>query len=262
MSDLAPARAKRSASALLYPLASAALFLLLWQLASLGLGADLLPAPADAVEAMVASHRDGYLWSDVGITALRVLGAFVIAFVFALLAGTLFGLSDIAARLLGGWVTVAASIPSLVCVVVIYLIVGINDYSAMIGAALVVAPSMIDTIWHGVRSINPELTEMARAFRIPRAVQLRQILAPQAAPFLFAAARSGLSSVWRLMIFVELIGRSSGVGYRIQYFYSLADMPRVLGSALPFVILMLLFEIFVVRGLERRAFKWQRREMQ
>jgi len=39
-------------------------------------------------------------------------------------------------------------------------------------------------------------------------------------------------------------------------------MPRVLGSALPFVLLMLLFEIVVVSGLERRAFKWQRREMQ
>lgn len=262
MTSPASTARSRSLSGILYPLASAALFLLLWQVGALALGRDLLPAPLDAIEAMVASHRDGYLWSDVGITALRVIGAFVIAFLFSLIAGTLFGLSDIAARLLGGWVTVAASIPSLVCVVVIYLVFGINDLSAMIGAALVVAPSMIDTIWHGVRSINPELTEMARAFRIPKSVQLRQVTAPQAAPFMFAAARSGLASVWRLMIFVELIGRSSGVGYRIQYFYSLADMPRVLGSALPFVLLMLLFEIFVVRGLERRAFKWQRREMQ
>ncbi|KKC25858.1 ABC transporter permease [Sphingomonas sp. SRS2] len=256
------ARPRATLSAFAFPIASALLFFLLWQTGALLLGSDLLPGPVDAIGAMISSHDEGYLWSDVGVTALRVLGAFLIAFLIAIVAGTLFGLSDFAARLLGGWVTVAASIPSLVCVVVVYLIFGINDYSAMIGAALVVAPSMIDTIWHGVRSINPELTEMARAFRMPRAVQLRQVLAPQAAPFLFAAARSGLASVWRLMIFVELIGRSSGVGYRIQFFYSLADMPRVLGSALPFVILMLLFEIFVVRGIERWAFKWQRREMQ
>lgn len=266
MTVLARSAGRKPALALLppaaYPVLSALLFLLLWQVGAVTLGRDLLPSPVDAALAMVTSYHDGYLWSDLGITALRVIGAFALAFLIAVLAGTLFGLSDVAARLLGGWVTVAASIPSLVCVVVTYLIFGINDYSAMIGAALVVAPSMIDVIWHGVRSINPELTEMARAFRFPRSVQLRQVLAPQAAPFLFAAARSGLSSVWRLMIFVELIGRSSGVGYRIQYFYSLADMPRVLGSALPFVILMLLFELFVVRGLERRAFKWQRREMQ
>jgi len=249
-------------ASVLFPLASAALFLLAWQLGALLLGRDLLPTPGDAVAAMIESQHEGYLWTDVGITALRVLGAFVIAFIVAIIAGTLFGLSNIASRLFGGWVTVGASIPSLVCVVVTYLILGINDYSAMVGAALVVAPSMIDTIRQGIRSINPELTEMARAFRMPRSVQLRHVLAPQAAPFFFAAARSGITSIWRLMIFVELIGRSTGVGYRIQYFYSMADMPRVLGSALPFVLLMLLFEIVVVSGLERRAFKWQRREMQ
>ena len=44
------------------------------------------------------------------------------------------------------------------------------------------------------------------------------------------------------MIFVELLGRSSGVGYRIQYFYNLVDMKRVMAAALPFIALMLLFD--------------------
>jgi NitT/TauT family transport system permease protein len=196
-----------------------------------------------------------------GVTAFRVLGAFVIAFVLSVVVGATLGLSDLAARLLGGWVTIGASIPSLVCVVVVYLVVGVNDYAAMIGTALVSAPSMIDTVWNGVRAINPELTEMARAFRLPPVVMLRNVFLPQAGPFLFAAARTGLSSTWRLMIFVELVGRSSGVGYRIQYFYSLADMPRVLGSALPFVALMLALEFAVIRPVERRAFRWRRGEL-
>jgi NitT/TauT family transport system permease protein len=261
LSRPAPAAFGARARNLFFPVASAITFLLAWEVASLVLGADLLPSPLAAVLAVIKSQQEGYLWSDLGVTAFRVLGAFLIAFLFSVAVGALLGFSTLAAKLFGGWVTAAASIPSLVCVVMVYLVVGVNDYAAMIGAALVVAPSMIDVIWNGMRAINPELTEMARAFRIPRAMQLRRVVLPQATPFLFAAARSGLSSVWRLMIFVELVGRSSGVGYRIQYFYSLADMPRVLGSALPFVALMLAFEFLVVRPLERRAFRWRKDEM-
>jgi NitT/TauT family transport system permease protein len=64
------------------------------------------------------------------------------------------------------------------------------------------------------------------------------------------------------MIFVELLGRQSGVGYRIQYFYNLVDMNRVVAAALPFVVLMLAFEFGVLRPLERFAFRWRRIEAQ
>jgi hypothetical protein len=37
-------------------------------------------------------------------------------------------------------------------------------------------------------------------------------------------------------------------------------MERVLVSALPFVALMLLFEVLVVRALERWLFRWAREE--
>src|SRR5258708_35526482 len=59
------------------------------------------------------------------------------------------------------------------------------------------------------------------------------------------------------MIFVELLGRSSGVGYRIQYFYNLVDMKRVMAAALPFIALLLLFEFCALRPLQRGAFPWR-----
>ncbi|HYY88251.1 MAG TPA: ABC transporter permease, partial [Chloroflexota bacterium] len=80
-------------------------------------------------------------------------------------------------------------------------------------------------------------------------------------PYLFAAARSGLALTWKIVIFVELMGRSSGVGYRIQYWYNLFNMGRVLASAIPFMMVMLLVELVVVRKLELYLFRWQRSEL-
>jgi NitT/TauT family transport system permease protein len=256
----APRSAADRVRAGLYVLASLLLLALVWQAVSVLVGADVLPGPIASILAVEQSHREGYLWSDIGITAFRIAGAFLIALGAALVIGALLGRSRFAERLFGPWVTIGASIPSLVVIVIIYLSVGVNDHAAMIGTALIVAPPMIFAVWDGIRAIDPELQEMARAFAIPRFTILRRVILPQTTPFIFTAARTGLSLTWRLMIFVELLGRSSGVGYRIQYFYNLVDMKRVMAAALPFIALMLLFEFCVLRPLERWAFRWRRAE--
>jgi NitT/TauT family transport system permease protein len=99
---------------------------------------------------------------------------------------------------------------------VVYLVVGINNVAAMLGTACVVAPSMTQAVWDGMRAINPELQEMARSFNVPRYAIVRRVLLPQTLPHVFTAARNGLALTWRIMIFVELLGQSTGVGYRIQ----------------------------------------------
>jgi NitT/TauT family transport system permease protein len=245
----------------IYAVASLVLLALTWQALSFLSGSDVLPGPVESILAVAESSREGYLWTDIGITAYRIAGAFLIAFAAALAAGTLLGRSRLAAHLFGPWVTIGASVPSLVVIVVVYLTVGVNDHAAMIGTAFIVAPLMTFPVADGIRAISPELQEMARAFAIPKSMILRRVILPQTAPFVFTAARTGLSLTWRLMIFVELLGRSSGVGYRIQYFYNLVDMKRVVATALPFIALMLLFEFCVLRPLERWTFRWRRAEV-
>jgi NitT/TauT family transport system permease protein len=243
----------------IYAVVSLALLLVLWQFVSLWTGSSVLPGPWATFQA--ATSGNPYVWSDIGVTAERILGAFGMAFVAAVIFGVAIGTWRVAERLFGPWVTITASVPALVFIVVAFLAGGLSDTSAMIGGALVVAPSMTFAVWDGTKAISPELGEMARAFGVSRRTVLRKVVLPQTAPFLFVAARTGLSLTWRIMIFVELIGRSSGVGYRIQYWYNLFDMRRVLGAAAPFCVLMLLVEFVILRPLERRIFRWRRREV-
>src|SRR5215471_20222729 len=161
-----PAQPAKSADRLrsgLYIIASLFLLALVWQTLSYLVGADVLPGPVASILAIEQSNREGYLWSDIGITAFRIVGAFLIALAAALAIGTLLGRSRLAERLFGPWVTIGASIPSLVVIVIVYLSVGVNEHAAMIGTALIVAPPMIFAVWDGIRAINPELQEMARA---------------------------------------------------------------------------------------------------
>ena len=60
-----------------------------------------------------------------------------------------------------------------------------------------------------------------------------------------------------MVLFVELLGRSNGVGYQIEYYYQLFDLGRVLEYTVFFVSIMLLIEKVIVGSLERRLFRWR-----
>jgi NitT/TauT family transport system permease protein len=241
-------------------LISIGLIFVLWALASAAVGTSVIPSPSQVWAAFLDAVHEGYIWSDMLITFARLLAAFALAMVLAIVIGLAIGTIGWVAKMFDFWVTIGAAVPSLLIIVVCYLWLGLNERAAIVAAALVVAPSATFNVIQGVRSIDPGLSEMARAFGVPKLAITRRVLFPQTLPYLFAAARSCLSLTWKIIIFVELMGRSSGVGYRIQYFYSLFNMERVLASALPFMLVMLLVELVVLRRLERHLFRWRREE--
>jgi NitT/TauT family transport system permease protein len=84
-----------------------------------------------------------------------------------------------------------------------------------------------------------------------------RIILPQLAAPLMASARFGLGLIWKMVLFVELLGRSNGIGYQIEYYYQLFDLGRVLEYTVFFVAVMLLIEVAVLGTVERRLFRWR-----
>ena len=72
-----------------------------------------------------------------------------------------------------------------------------------------------------------------------------------------ACSRFGLGLIWKMVLFVELLGRSNGVGYRIEYSYQLFNMSAVLADALLFLFIMLFIELVLLGKLEKTLFKWR-----
>jgi NitT/TauT family transport system permease protein len=80
---------------------------------------------------------------------------------------------------------------------------------------------------------------------------------PQLAPYIAAATRAGLSLVWKIVLVVELMGRSNGVGFEIGNAFQLFDVALLLAYALPFVAIMLAIETFLVQPLENHVSRWR-----
>ncbi|MHA3916545.1 ABC transporter permease [Halovulum sp. GXIMD14793] len=82
----------------------------------------------------------------------------------------------------------------------------------------------------------PALDDMARSFDMPPGDRLRHVVLPQLAPHLASAARSDISLIWKIVLVVEFLGRSSGIGFQIHSYFQLFDVPHVLAYAISFVL--------------------------
>jgi NitT/TauT family transport system permease protein len=229
----------------------------LWYLASFALPPSIMPAPHVVADILWTQMQTEQIWSDVIITGGRIAAAFSIAMVVSLIVGFAMGISKVAERFLDVWVVCLLTMPSLVMILTIYMIVGLNDRAAVIGAAVPVIPILTINIWQGVKGVDYKLIDMAKAYHSTRGQIIRSIIAPQIAPIMVASARFGLGLAWKMVLFVELLGRSDGIGYRIEFYYQMFNMGAVLAHALLFLFIMLFIEVVLLGMLERRLFRWR-----
>jgi NitT/TauT family transport system permease protein len=238
---------------------SLALLIAAWYAGSRLAGARLLPDPQTVFMAIIAEARSGALALNLAATLARVAVAFVIAMALGSVIGLVMGRSRLADRLGDPWLIALLNLPALVIIVLAYVWAGLTETAAIAAVALNKLPIATVTVREGARSLDRMLDDMAQVFRMSAWARLRHVILPQLAPYLAAAARSGLSLVWKIVLIVELIGRPNGVGFEIGVAFQLFDVTRILAYALAFIAVMLAIETFLVQPLERHVARWRPR---
>jgi len=101
------------------------------------------------------------------------------------------------------------------------------------------------------------LIDMARVFGASGWRRTARVVVPQVLPYLMAAARFGLGIIWKVTVLVELLGRSDGIGYMLNYSFQMFNMADVFAWTIFFTIVMLAIELAVLKPIERRLFLWR-----
>lgn len=239
-------------------LLSLGLLLLTWQGAAWLSDPRRLPGPGPVFETILSEARTGALFANLFATLARVAAAFLLAMSLGSAIGYVMGRSRTIDRLFDPWLVALLNLPALVVIVLAYVWAGLTEAAAVGAVALNKLPNAVVLAREGARALDHDLDEMAQAFRFSTRARLRHIVLPQLAPYLAAATRSGLSLVWKIVLVVELLGRSNGVGFEIGMAFQLFDMRLLLAYAIPFVTLMLGVETFLVQPLERHVSRWRR----
>jgi NitT/TauT family transport system permease protein len=201
---------------------------------------------------------DGPLFHHLGITLARVGISFVIAMVVGTALGIALGRLPWLDRWLNPWLVILLNLLALVVIILTYVWLGLIETALLVAVALNKIPNVAVTLREGARALDRDYTEVAQVYRFGRWATLREAIVPQLAPYLLAPARNGLALVWKIVLVVELLGRSNGIGFQLQSYFQLFDVPRVMAYAAAFVLCVLLIEIVLFAPLERRSGQWRR----
>ncbi len=229
----------------------------LWCFAAAMLPSSVVPGPGGVVGVLWPEIQSSGIWTDVAISMTRIALGFSLAMSVALVLGFAMGLSKTAERFFDVWMVCGMSLPSLVTILTIFMVVGLNETAAVLAAAVPIIPILTINIWGGIKSVDHKLIDMAKAYHAGRWRIIRSVIAPQIIPVILASSRFGLGLIWKMVLFVELLGRSNGIGYKIEYYYQMFNMSEVLAHALLFLFIMLFLEIALLGALERHLLKWR-----
>ncbi|GJE60093.1 ABC transporter permease [Methylobacterium trifolii] len=243
---------------LLTRLASMLVLLAAWQAAAHAAGSRLLPAPLAVARFVVEEAGRGDLFHNVGVTLARVGISFVLAMVLGVMLGVALGRSRAANLALDTPLLVLLNTPALVITVLAYIWVGLNESAAILAVVLNKLPNVAVILREGARNLDPGLEEMARTYRFDRRTWIAHVLVPQLQPYAVAAARSGLSLAWKIVLVIELLGRPDGVGFAINfYFVQSTNVAAIVGYSIVFMSVMIAIDILLLQRLEAHVRRWR-----
>jgi sulfonate transport system permease protein len=230
-----------------------------WQIASsLGiLPARILPAPTAVAQAAVELSASGALWQNLAVSSARAVVGLLIGGGIGFALGLLTGLSKLGERLLDPTLQMIRNVPHLALIPLVIIWFGVEEEARIFLVALgVFFPIYLNT-YHGVRSVDPQLIEMARVYGMTPGRLFTRVILPGALPSILVGLRFALGVMWLTLIVAETIAASSGIGHMAMAAREFMRTDVIMLSILIYAVLGKLADS-ATRFLERRWLSWNR----
>ncbi|TYQ19074.1 UNVERIFIED_ORG: sulfonate transport system permease protein [Zoogloea ramigera] len=251
------AQAKNKTPSALAPWILPVTLIVLWQVASQAgwLSSRILPEPWAVAKAFWALAASGELWVHLRTSLWRAASGFAIGAGLGLLLGLLTGSFRRAETLLDTTLQMVRNIPALALIPLVILWFGIDETAKLFLLAVgVFFPVYLNT-FHGIRSADQGLIEMARSYGLSGWPLYRDVILPAALPAILVGVRFSLGLVWVLLIVAETISAQAGIGYMTMNAREFLQTDVVLVGILLYALLGKAADL-ASRGMEKRFLRW------
>ncbi|MFO1337665.1 MAG: aliphatic sulfonate ABC transporter permease SsuC [Burkholderiaceae bacterium] len=228
-----------------------------WQAASASgwLSTRVLPEPRAVLAAFGQLLASGELAHHAAISTGRALAGLAIGGGLGLLLGLLSGSFRWAETLLDSSLQMLRNIPALALIPLVILWFGIDEAAKLFLVAVgVFFPIYLNT-FHGIRSVDPGLIEMARSYGLSGWALYRHVILPGALPSVLVGLRFSLGLMWVLLIVAETISAQAGIGYLTMNAREFLQTDVVLVGIILYALLGKLAD-WLARALERWWLRW------
>jgi NitT/TauT family transport system permease protein len=207
-------------------------FLAAWQWGPglLGIPSFIVPPLSSVAAEFVRAWQVYHLPLHTGVTVAEVLAGFILGSLLGALVGYLLGMSPTAELALSPYILALQIAPKVAFAPLFILWMGFTVYPKILVAILIVFFPVMVNVLTAVRNVDPDLINLARAFKASRAQIFWRIEFPSSMPPMFAGLRIGSTLAVVGVVVGELVGGNLGLGYLLTFGEGQANTPMVFVS--------------------------------
>ena len=213
----------------------------------------LLPYPLTVLLALIRLIQEPAFWGTAFTSLLRI-GAGMAAGV--VLGGALAGLTCASfwcRRLLAPVIRIIRATPVASFILLVLLWTGRNQVPAVI-SGLMVLPVVWENVTQGIRSTDPQLLELARAYRFSRRKTVRLVYLPSLTPYLLSAVTTAMGLAWKSGVAAEVLCLPRpGIGTEINQAKQAFETADLFAWTAVVILLSLLMERGLSRLIQRKG---------
>ena len=163
---------------------------------------------------MSANER---LWYHTGITSLEVVVGFVLGSLLGIVIGFVLGMAPRAELVLSPYILALQIAPKVAFAPLFVMWLGYTVYPKILVAILIVFFPVMVNVLTAVRTVDPDMVNLARAFSATRLQIFRMIEYPASLPPLFSGLRIAATLAVIGVVVGELVGGNIGLGYLLTF---------------------------------------------
>ena len=238
-----------------------ALWLGAWQLGAFlvelhveGRGNELLlPYPVTVLSALAGLVLEPEFWETALTSLVRIAAGMGAGVVFGGLLAGLTSWSPWLERLFAPVIRIVRATPVASFILLVLLWTGRNQVPAVI-AALMVLPVVWENLTQGIRSTDPQLLELSRAYRFSRRKIFRLVYWPSLTPYLRSALTPAMGLAWKSGVAAEVLCLPRpGIGTEINHAKQAFETADLFAWTAVVITLSLLMERVLVRLIQKRG---------
>ena len=236
-----------------------AFWLGVWQLGALfmdwrtaGHGSLLLPGPLEVAVRLWALMGEGPFWQAAGMSLGRIFAGFLLGAALGTLAAAATAAWAPAEWVLSPAVKVVRAVPVASFIVLVLLWAPAAGWVPAIVAALMVLPVLWGNVTRGVAETDPNLLELARAYRFGRGKTLALVYIPSVRPYFASGCATALGLAWKAGVAAEVLCLPRlAIGTRLYRAKITLETPDVFAWTVVVIALSLLLEAALGAALRR-----------
>ena len=201
-----------------------------WGPGLLGIPTYIIPSLSEVAREAVRMWRVSHVLMHTGVTAGEVLAGFALGSLLGAFIGYLLGMSPATEVALSPYILALQIAPKVAFAPLFILWMGYSVYPKILVAVLIVFFPVMVNVLTAIRTVDPDLINLARSFKARRAQIFWKIEFPASIPALFAGLRIGATLAVVGVVVGEFVGGDFGLGFLLTFGEGQADTPMVFVS--------------------------------